>query len=101
MRSQVAGVSITNSSLFPASLLAALTASTMAKNTDAARNKGGSPTAYGSDFINAVQTPFLQPTLEEKIASGFGALPSRATRKSRGMSWHEGILYVPGPVVNA
>lgn len=41
-----------------------------------------------------------QPTLEEKIALGFGALPSNATRKSRGISWQEGILYVPGPVVN-
>ena len=48
MRSQVAGLSIWKILVSPASSRAALMASCMAKNTDTARNKGGSPTAYSN-----------------------------------------------------
>jgi len=104
MRSQVAGLSINKGSVSPASLRAAFTASWMAKNTDAARNNGGSPTACNTNKLSIEDTTrkaLLSHTLDEKIALGLGALPNSATRKSIGMSWQEGILYVPGPVVKS
>lgn len=45
IRAQVAGTSIINSADAPLSLRADVIASFIAKNTDEARNKGGSPTA--------------------------------------------------------
>lgn len=56
IRSGVAGLSRGNQSLRPASALAAMIASLIAKNTAEARKKGGSPTA-----------------LDEWIALGLGA----------------------------
>ena len=44
--SQVAGLSIKNTPSSSLSFLADAIASLMAKNTEAARNSGGSPTAY-------------------------------------------------------
>ena len=58
MRSQVAGLSIWKGLLSPASSRAAFMASWMAKNTDAARNNGGSPTAcskYNKGCNNSLQ----------------------------------------------
>lgn len=45
MRAHVAGTSNVNSSATPASMRADFIASLTAKNIDAARNNGGSPTA--------------------------------------------------------
>ena len=46
MASQVAGVSRLKGAVMPLSARLARTASLMANNTEAARNRGGSPTAY-------------------------------------------------------
>lgn len=73
--SAVAGESKRNTGSRPWSARAAATASLRAKSTEAARNRGGSPTA-----------------LDEKTALGLGAPRSRDTLNSRGISWKPGIL---------
>ena len=73
---------IVNRSCFenPLSILAVLIASLTAKNTEAPKNNGGSPTP-----------------LEENTALGLGAPLKSATFISVGMSPKLGILYAPGP----
>ena len=82
--SGVAGESIVMSVSRPFPALAAHTASFIAKNTELASRNGGSPTA-----------------LLLATALGLGALCSRVTLNSSGMSFAVGILYVPGPAVNS
>jgi hypothetical protein len=82
MASQVAGVCNWKGVVMPLSARLALTASLIANNTEAARKRGGSPTA-----------------LEEKMAFGLLVLSRSVTFSSTGMSEQAGILYVPGPVV--
>ena len=70
MRSQVAGLSIWKGLLSPASSRAAFMASWMAKNTDAARNNGGSPTAcnkYNKCCNNSLQQ--VQQGLQQQPAT--------------------------------
>ena len=64
MRSQVAGLSIWKVLVSPASSRDAFMASWMAKNTDAARNNGGSPTACkGYSELPLIRTPEMWPPL--------------------------------------
>lgn len=57
IRAAVAGESSLNAPVKPLSILAAVMASLIAKKTDEARNRGGSPTAYikENENINTVQ----------------------------------------------
>lgn len=52
MRAEVAGASKRNSKDTPASARAAFIASFIAKNADDARNNGGSPTAWKTQFYH-------------------------------------------------
>jgi len=52
IRAVVAGESSLNASVKPLSILAAVMASLIAKKTDEARNRGGSPTAYMKEDEN-------------------------------------------------
>ena len=75
IRSAVAGAFKVNFLESPRSTRADRMASLTAKKTDAAKNKGGSPTA-----------------LEENTALGLGAPRSKETLNSEGMSPNPGIL---------
>ena len=80
MRSQVAGLSIWKGLLSPASSRAAFMASWMAKNTDAARNNGGSPTAcnkYNKCCNNSLQQ--VQQVLQQQPAASTKARAGQNT----------------------
>ena len=93
--SQVAGLSIRNTPSSPLSFLADPIASLMAKNTEAARKSGGSPTAcikQNETIIHVVASTSPLITFEEKMALGLGVRSIKETLNWRGMSELEGIL---------